>query len=501
MRGNPKRSRNGGPITDEIARPEDTRPRLPDDLIATSAFDAEDQRRIQAAFGLRMELRPAFLYVERGPGAGQLIEVKEGSLVVGRSSVSQLILKHPSISRRHTQVRREGESFYVRDLGSQNGTYVNKDRALEEVELKAGDTIAIGNALLRLRVQSNSSTKHKKISAASAGDQRMATSVISRNTNPQMATPRSSTALKVAIFVGAVGLSLAAVLAYAMLTTTPVVTPVAEPIQVTPPPRVEKVERSEQAQLIDEAIRRTMAEAAAAAPAPTPTEVATPSEDETVESEPVTVKASTVAPSLSPTPPPRAKPIKKSGSRKVSKAVDTRTSAKATRPASAVLAAYESGDAKGALDAAKKAVDKVLVDRLTRFIAAHDGAKEAVRTNNAAKAISQLLKALELDEKIGGGWGSYQGEIRKELAGLYLRIGLQFIANGDAEKAKAALKGALKQEPSNRRAQEELAKLGAAPAAVGDGDSDGEDKPALGKGKPAQAPKPEKSNIDDAFGE
>jgi pSer/pThr/pTyr-binding forkhead associated (FHA) protein len=94
---------------------------------------------------------PAFLYVERGPGAGQLIPLKQGGLVLGRASTSDLRLQHPSISRRHAQLTRQGDRLSLKDLGSQNGTYVNRDRLASEVELHPGDEIALGNALLRLR--------------------------------------------------------------------------------------------------------------------------------------------------------------------------------------------------------------------------------------------------------------------------------------------------------------------------------------------------------------
>ncbi|WP_082282931.1 FHA domain-containing protein [Myxococcus hansupus] len=94
---------------------------------------------------------PAFLYVERGPGAGQLVPVKQGSLVMGRSSSSDLRLQHPSISRRHAHLTRRGDRFFLKDLSSQNGTFLNRHRIASEVELMPGDEISLGNALLRLR--------------------------------------------------------------------------------------------------------------------------------------------------------------------------------------------------------------------------------------------------------------------------------------------------------------------------------------------------------------
>jgi pSer/pThr/pTyr-binding forkhead associated (FHA) protein len=94
---------------------------------------------------------PAFLYVERGPGAGQLVPLRQGSITLGRSSTSDLRLQHASISRRHAQLTRRGNVFLVRDLGSQNGTFLNRIRIKGEVEIRPGDELSLGNATLRLR--------------------------------------------------------------------------------------------------------------------------------------------------------------------------------------------------------------------------------------------------------------------------------------------------------------------------------------------------------------
>ncbi|OJH39608.1 FHA domain-containing protein [Cystobacter ferrugineus] len=93
----------------------------------------------------------ACLYVERGPGTGQLVPIKQGVLLLGRASSSDLRLQHPSISRRHAQLTRLGNRLLLKDVGSQNGTYVNRVRLTGECELRSGDEIALGNALLRVR--------------------------------------------------------------------------------------------------------------------------------------------------------------------------------------------------------------------------------------------------------------------------------------------------------------------------------------------------------------
>jgi hypothetical protein len=97
------------------------------------------------------ESSEVFLYAERGPGAGQLLPIAPGTLVLGRSSSADLRLPHASISRRHARLQRRGDRFFLEDLGSQNGTYLDEERLSSEREVLLGQRIHIGPAVLRLR--------------------------------------------------------------------------------------------------------------------------------------------------------------------------------------------------------------------------------------------------------------------------------------------------------------------------------------------------------------
>ena len=97
------------------------------------------------------ESSEVFLYAERGPGSGQLLPIALGTLVLGRSSSADLRLPHASISRRHARLQRRGERFFIEDLGSQNGTYLEEERLSAEREVLLGQRIHIGPAVLRLR--------------------------------------------------------------------------------------------------------------------------------------------------------------------------------------------------------------------------------------------------------------------------------------------------------------------------------------------------------------
>ena len=57
----------------------------------------------------------------------------------------------PAASRKHAQLWRDGEHWYLRDLGSLNGTRVNGVRVIEATEVRAGDRVSLGGASYRLR--------------------------------------------------------------------------------------------------------------------------------------------------------------------------------------------------------------------------------------------------------------------------------------------------------------------------------------------------------------
>src|SRR2546423_12990186 len=79
----------------------------------------------------------------------------EGSLVVGRISECGLKLERATVSRRHAEfIMREGQ-VRVRDLGSQNGTYVRGVRIEGEALVSTGDLISLGNVSLILQHGSN----------------------------------------------------------------------------------------------------------------------------------------------------------------------------------------------------------------------------------------------------------------------------------------------------------------------------------------------------------
>jgi serine phosphatase RsbU (regulator of sigma subunit) len=69
--------------------------------------------------------------------------------VLGRAPECQIQLDSNMVSRRHAQVTREKDSYFVEDLGSGNGTFVNGKRINERTQLKSNDRVKLGPILLR----------------------------------------------------------------------------------------------------------------------------------------------------------------------------------------------------------------------------------------------------------------------------------------------------------------------------------------------------------------
>ncbi|MGH2675095.1 MAG: FhaA domain-containing protein, partial [Actinomycetota bacterium] len=83
-------------------------------------------------------------------GDGQEWTLDRERSVIGRLSGSEIEIEDPGASRRHAEIRRQGEEYVVVDLGSTNGTLVN-DSPISEATLEDGDRITIGRTVLEFR--------------------------------------------------------------------------------------------------------------------------------------------------------------------------------------------------------------------------------------------------------------------------------------------------------------------------------------------------------------
>jgi len=83
------------------------------------------------------------LVVKRGPNAGSRYVLEGSAVTAGRAPDSDIFLDDVTVSRRHASFVPSGSSYEVRDVGSLNGTYLNRER-IESAPLSNGDEVQIG---------------------------------------------------------------------------------------------------------------------------------------------------------------------------------------------------------------------------------------------------------------------------------------------------------------------------------------------------------------------
>ena len=78
---------------------------------------------------------------------GSAHELRKPSMLIGRSKECDIRVSDPNVSRRHAEIRQEGSTYWIVDLGSTNGIAVN-GRALKRSKLDEGDRITLGSTEL-----------------------------------------------------------------------------------------------------------------------------------------------------------------------------------------------------------------------------------------------------------------------------------------------------------------------------------------------------------------
>jgi pSer/pThr/pTyr-binding forkhead associated (FHA) protein len=91
------------------------------------------------------ELEPGqgLLLVKRGPNAGSTFLLEKELTTCGRGTESDVFLDDVTVSRKHAEFHRRDGAFFVNDVGSLNGTYVNGEQ-VEETKLANGDEVQVG---------------------------------------------------------------------------------------------------------------------------------------------------------------------------------------------------------------------------------------------------------------------------------------------------------------------------------------------------------------------
>ena len=88
------------------------------------------------------------LLIARGNGEGQQFVVVQPVVLIGRDTDNDVVLSDAGVSRQHTRIFEKQGRYFAEDLGSANGTLVNGEKVAVARELKSGDALAIGAALI-----------------------------------------------------------------------------------------------------------------------------------------------------------------------------------------------------------------------------------------------------------------------------------------------------------------------------------------------------------------
>ena len=95
-------------------------------------------------------LAPKDLLVTGGPLVGTMLPLGEAPIVIGRSPACTLVLEDEYASSRHAALTPQADGWWIEDLSSRNGTFIDDERLSAPRQLKTGDIIRIGQTTLEL---------------------------------------------------------------------------------------------------------------------------------------------------------------------------------------------------------------------------------------------------------------------------------------------------------------------------------------------------------------
>lgn len=94
---------------------------------------------------------PRFLVVTEGPLKGASINLTEQQILLGRANDATLVINDDYASSRHARIFPQDGQWIVEDLGSTNGTYLDRQKVTRPMPVSVGVPIRIGKTVLELR--------------------------------------------------------------------------------------------------------------------------------------------------------------------------------------------------------------------------------------------------------------------------------------------------------------------------------------------------------------
>jgi pSer/pThr/pTyr-binding forkhead associated (FHA) protein len=135
------------------------------------------------------------LTVIKGFNKGEEFPLEKEEITIGRGDESTIVLNIAEVSRAHTALTKVEEGYMIRDLGSTNGTFVDKKEIGEKYLLKPGDTVMLGDAIyLKYMAEPDPETTLVTSRSKETNPQQV-TAVMSKpdDTNPEESSPPITT--------------------------------------------------------------------------------------------------------------------------------------------------------------------------------------------------------------------------------------------------------------------------------------------------------------------
>lgn len=117
------------------------------------AASKRQQRRyaVPSASGMTSTAPASMLVVTAGSMAGTRLRLTQGPILIGRAEDSTLVLDDDFASTRHARLIQQGGGWAVEDLGSTNGTYLDRTKVTATMPVPVGVPIRIGRSVMELR--------------------------------------------------------------------------------------------------------------------------------------------------------------------------------------------------------------------------------------------------------------------------------------------------------------------------------------------------------------
>ncbi|MGE2835438.1 FHA domain-containing protein FhaB/FipA [Mycobacterium sp. SMC-4] len=128
-------------------------------ILRTDIYAPTGTVMVRRGLALRGSLRPnqarrhvpRQLVVTEGALAGTRIPLGTQPILIGRADDSTLVLTDDYASTRHARLSPRGPEWYVEDLGSTNGTYLDRAKVTTAVRVPMGTPVRIGKTVIELR--------------------------------------------------------------------------------------------------------------------------------------------------------------------------------------------------------------------------------------------------------------------------------------------------------------------------------------------------------------